>query len=112
MAKSEIQPHRPIISVSESKRKPLPQVSLAKKIDYRRLDFVEWLEFLCRLAASTFIVDSKTASRTKNAAMQRLIEDGNKPFQYQLASFLSVLLKLLIVRHTATLKLQKSLTGE
>ena len=53
---------------------------LESPVDYKNLRFVEWLEFLCRLAACAFVVDNKTASKTKNAAMLRLIEDGKKEF--------------------------------
>jgi len=32
-----------------------------KKIDYRHLVYVEWLEFLCRLATCAVVFDAKTA---------------------------------------------------
>mmetsp|Transcript_23652 Transcript_23652/g.31698 ORF Transcript_23652/g.31698 Transcript_23652/m.31698 type:complete len:93 (+) Transcript_23652:2300-2578(+) len=40
----------------------------AKKIDFKKLQFVEWLEFLCRLASCVFVFDEKTASRVRGAA--------------------------------------------
>ena len=64
-----------------------------ERVDFKRLAFVEWLEFLCRVASCVFVVDSKTAGKTKNAAMLRLIDDSRKPFPLQLCSFLSVFLK-------------------
>ena len=63
----------------DAPKQALPTVKLTK-IDLKRLSFVEWLEFLCRVASCVFVVDSKTASKTKNAAMVRLIEDSQKPF--------------------------------
>jgi len=76
-----------------------PVLNLSR-IDYKRLSFVEWLEFLCRVATCVFVVDSKTAGKTKNPALVRLIEDSQKPFAIQLASFLSVFLKQLLINHT------------
>ena len=63
----------------EAIEKNLAEIS-AKKIDFKHLTFVEWLEFLCRLASCVFVYDSKMAQKTRNAAMQRLIEDSKKPF--------------------------------
>ena len=49
---------------------------LKSTLDYKRLQFVEWLEFLCRVSSCVFVVDAKTASKTKNQALLRLIEDS------------------------------------
>ena len=40
--------------------KNLAEIS-AKQIDFKHLQFVEWLEFLCRLATCVFVFDAKTA---------------------------------------------------
>ena len=39
------------------------------------------------------MIDSKTASKTKNPSLLRLVEESRKPFYVQVASFLSVALK-------------------
>ena len=72
----------------------------SKKIDLRKLEFIEWLEFLCRVATCVFVLDSKTALTSKNQAILRLVEDGRKPFAHQLASFLSVFLIQVLIEHT------------
>lgn len=82
----------------------------AKKINYKNLKFVEWLEFLCRLATCTFVFDSKTASKTRNPAMVRLIEDSRKPLAHQIASFLCTFLEQLLFEHTKR-RMQSSQNG-
>lgn len=90
----------------------LTSVSLEKPVDFRRLSFVEWLEFLCRVAACIHVIDAKTASKTKNPALLRLIEDSRKPFSVQLASFLSVSLKQILVNYGKALPLGKAMQLE
>ena len=75
------------------------QLSLLKPIDYRRLSFIEWQEFLCRVASCVHVIDSKMASKTKNPSLLRLIEESRKPFYVQVASFLSVALKQILINY-------------
>lgn len=95
--------------IERKERHDLDNVVYEKlRLDYKRLSFVEWLELLCRLCSCVFVVDSKTASKTKNQAIQRLIEDSKQPFANQLISFLSVFLKQLCIQHTKNMTMASS----
>jgi len=61
----------------------------------KKLNYVEYLEFLCRLASATFSIDSKSAKRT-SPATKKIVEISQQQFPVQLANFLSIILPALI----------------
>ena len=54
----------------------LPPQSTMKKLTY-----VEYLEFMCRLASSTFTLDTKAAKKS-NLAIRKIVEMSQQPFGY------------------------------
>ena len=61
----------------------------------KKLFYVEFLEFVCRLSKAVFTIDSKAAKRN-SAVMRKLKEGAELPLSDQLAIFLSIALPNLI----------------
>ena len=61
----------------------------------KKMFYVEYLEFVCRLAKAVFTIDSRAAKRN-SAVMRKLKESAELPMSHQLAIFLSISLPNLI----------------
>ena len=55
------------------------------KFSMRKLSYIEFQEFVCRLASATFALDAKVVAKTKSAALQAMAEIQTKNLAVQVA---------------------------
>jgi len=62
----------------------------------RKLTFIEFQEFVCRMASATFALDKKVVEKAKSPAMLYMVDMQNRSLAVQVAAFLNVWLPNLI----------------
>ena len=68
----------------------------ANKFSMLKMSFVEFQELTCRLARATFALDLKTASSTKNPAIEKIAQLSQRHIAVQIAVFLDIWLANLV----------------
>ena len=61
-----------------------------------KMSFIEFQELACRLARATFALDLKTASSTKNPAIEKIAQLSQRHIAVQIAVFLDTWLANLV----------------
>ena len=66
------------------------------KFSMRKMSFVEFQEFVCRLSSATFALDAKVVEKTKSPAIQYMAQIATRNLAVQIVNFLNVWLPNLI----------------